>query len=159
MGVDKIPVGVVTKEEDRYSNCNFLTFFSYFISQKLLWENLSCNKVVCNFKLLQFEVLPTLPSQQHKATDQRKSNDRNQSHYDCRCIWAPILVIRRFCSSRQQLFVLLANNYITTNVTKTRLTISHLATKALQLQLQKVTEQLIELLPISLTSHFCSKVI
>ena len=29
MGVDNIFMGVVTKEEDRYSNCNFFAFFSY----------------------------------------------------------------------------------------------------------------------------------
>ena len=89
----------------------------------------------------------------------RKITVRNQFHNDCRCIWIPLLVIRRFYSRGQQPFLLLANNCISTNVATTRLTRSLLATRALYLQLRKVTEQLSELPLISLTFQFCYKLL
>ena len=57
MGVDKIHVGVVTKEGDRFSNCNFFTFFLAILLQRdYHGKDLSCNKVVCNLQLFRFGV-------------------------------------------------------------------------------------------------------
>ena len=145
----------------------FLTFFAFstlldiFTSQKLLWNipimyqsdmspYFASVSSICRLPLSDLTV-PTLPSQQHKSTEQRKITVRNQFHNDCRCIWITLLVIRRFYSRGQQPFLLLANNCISTNVATTRLTRSLLATRALYLQLRKVTEQLNELPLISLT--------
>ena len=163
MGVDKIHVGVVTKEEDRYSNCNFFTFFSFsrqfYFTETIMGKTYHVTKwyVISNCFGLEFlwssVEWPYLTNATVTAPQEywpEESTDRNQSHNDCRSVWTPLLVIGRFYSHGQQPFLLLANNWIAANVATTRLTISHLATRALYLQLRKVTEQLSELLPISL---------
>ena len=96
----------------------FSTLLGIFTSQNSYGKYLSCTKVIFCFGFRVFRVpssdltIPTLLSQQHKTTEHRKITVRNQFHNNCRCIWIPLLVIRRFYSYGQQPFLLLANNCI-----------------------------------------------
>ena len=80
VGVVKIPIGVVTKGEDRYSISNFFhlfhLFWAFLLSRIYYRKELSCKKVIYNLKLLRFWVFlefrrVTVPHQRYRHSTTR----------------------------------------------------------------------------------------